>query len=93
MQLIADIRHRRLVHHPTVHGINDGQEVRPLDARALVQAGQIEELLWWRLDGLGRGRVKRLRLVCHGNLLSVRAFGADDRAAALRICVVALTQR
>ena len=30
-------------------GVDDGQEVRRLDARALVQAGEIEELLRGRL--------------------------------------------
>jgi hypothetical protein len=45
MQLIADARHRRLVHDPSVLGIDDGEEVGPLHAGALVQAGEIEELL------------------------------------------------
>jgi hypothetical protein len=45
MQLVADVGHRRLVHDPAVFDIDDGEEVRPLHARALVQAGEIEELL------------------------------------------------
>ena len=45
MQLVADVRHRRLVHDPAVLGIDDGEEVRLVHAGALVQAGEIEELL------------------------------------------------
>ena len=63
MQLVADVRHRRLVDDPAVLGVDDRQEVRLLDPRALVQAGEVEELLRRRLQGLGRGGVERLRLV------------------------------
>ena len=45
MQLVADVRHRRLVDDPAVLGVDDGEEVRLVHAGALVQAGEIEELL------------------------------------------------
>ncbi len=45
MQLVADVGHRRLVDDPAVLGVDDGEEVGLVDAGALVQAGEIEELL------------------------------------------------
>ena len=54
MQLVADVGHRRLVHDAAVLGIDDGEEVGLVDAGALVQAGEVEELL-------GPGVTRRLR--------------------------------
>ena len=45
VELVADVRHRQLVHDPAVLGVDDGEEVRRVDAGALVQAGEVEELL------------------------------------------------
>jgi hypothetical protein len=45
MQLIADVRHRRLMYDPATLGIDHGEEVRLVHAGALVQAGEVEELL------------------------------------------------
>ena len=45
VELVADVRHRRLVDDPAVVGVDDGEEVRRVDAGALVQAGEVEELL------------------------------------------------
>jgi plastocyanin len=45
MQLIADVRHRGLMYDPATLGIDHGEEVRLVHAGALVQAGEIEELL------------------------------------------------
>ena len=50
VQLVADVGHRRLVHDPAVLGIDHRQEVRPLHRRALVQAGEVQELLRLRAD-------------------------------------------
>ena len=50
VELVADVRHRRLVDDPSVLGVDDGEEVRRLDAGALVQAGDVEELLRRRLE-------------------------------------------
>ena len=54
MQLIADARHRRLMHDPATLGIDDGKEVRLVHAGALMQAGEIEELLGPGLPRLSR---------------------------------------
>ena len=59
VELVADVRHRQLVHDLTVLGIDDRQEVRFLDARALVQAGEVEELLLRRSHRLFGRAVKR----------------------------------
>src|SRR5947208_1348787 len=45
MQLVAHVGHRRLVDDPAVLGIDDREEVGLVDAGALVQAGEIQELL------------------------------------------------
>ncbi len=45
MQLVAHVRHRRLVHDPAVLGVDHGEEVGLVHAGALVQAGEIQELL------------------------------------------------
>ena len=58
MQLVADVRHRCLVHDAAVLGLDHGEEVRLLDAGALVEAGEIEKLLGRRLDRVGGGRVE-----------------------------------
>jgi hypothetical protein len=52
VEFVADVRHRRFVHDLGRLGVDDGQEVGRVDARALVQARKVEELL--------RGRVQRL---------------------------------
>jgi hypothetical protein len=52
VELVAWVRHRKLVDDPTVVRIHDRQEVRGTDAGALVQAGEIEELLGGRLHGV-----------------------------------------
>jgi hypothetical protein len=41
MQLIADVRHGRLVNDPPVFGVDDGEEVGRLDAAPYVHAGEI----------------------------------------------------
>ena len=77
VQLVADVRHRRLVDDPAVLGVDDGEEVGRVDAGALVQAGEVEELLRRRLQRLGRRGVERLRLVVmvlHGS-----SFGSIPR--------------
>jgi len=51
------------VHDPSVLGVDDGDEVGRLDAGALVQAGEVEELLRWRLLRFPRRSVERCRLV------------------------------
>ena len=72
VKLVADVRHRRLVDDLPVLGVDDGQKVRRVDARALVQAGEVEKLLGRRLRGLrggaeeGRGAVR-----VHGFLLGL----------------------
>ena len=63
VQLVADVRHRRLVDDAAVLGVDDGEEVGLLDAGALVQAGEVEELLRRRLHRLLRRGVERLGLV------------------------------
>ena len=52
VQLVAEVGHRRLVDDPAVLSIHDGEEIRLLHAGARVQAGEIEELLRWRLARL-----------------------------------------
>jgi hypothetical protein len=59
VQLVADVRHRRLMDDPAVLGIDHGEEVRLVHAGALVQAGEIEELLGTGLTRLLRRRVER----------------------------------
>src|SRR5687767_6335396 len=59
VQLVADVRHRRLVQDPPGFGVDDGEEVRSLDPRAFVEAGEVEELLLRRLEGLLRRAVER----------------------------------
>jgi hypothetical protein len=70
VELVADVRHRQLVHDPPAVGVDDRQEVRRLDSCALVQAGEIEELLRRRPERLLRRRVERRGVVgVHGGLL------------------------
>jgi hypothetical protein len=54
VQLIANVRHRRLVDDPAVLGVDNGEKVRGAYARALVQAGEVEKLLGWCLARLLR---------------------------------------
>ena len=58
VQLVADVRHRQLVDDPALFSIDDGEEVRRLDARALVQAREVEEVLRRRLHRRLGGRVE-----------------------------------
>ena len=44
VQLVADVRHWRLVHDPALLRVDHGEEVGCFDPGALVQAGEIEEL-------------------------------------------------
>ena len=56
VELVADVRHRRLVDDATLFDVDDGEEVRRVDAGPLVQAGDVEELLVRGLKRLlGRG--------------------------------------
>ena len=63
VKLVADVRHRQLVDDPTLLGVDDGEKVRRFDPCALAQAGEVEELLLWRLHRLLRRPVERRRLV------------------------------
>jgi hypothetical protein len=74
VQLVADVRHRRLVEDPTMFGVDDGEEIGLFDPGALVQAGEVEELLRRRLLGLLWGAVeRRAGAVCvHHDLLGIR---------------------
>ena len=63
VQLVAAVRHRRLVQDPSLLGVHDGEEVGLVDARALVQAGEVQELLRRRLQRLVRRSVERCGLV------------------------------
>ena len=66
-----------LVHDPPALGVDDGQEVRRLDARALVQAGEIEEFLRRPLERrLWRGveRWGAVRMTCDLLVPSPKSF-------------------
>ena len=78
VELVADVRHRQLVDDPALLGVDDGEEVGRLDAGALVQAGEVEELLGRRLHRLLRGAVERRGLV-----VMLRAWDASFQMAAL----------
>ena len=54
VQLVADVRHRSLVEDLSFLGVHDGDEVGRVDARALVQAAEVEKLLGRRLHRLLR---------------------------------------
>jgi hypothetical protein len=71
VQLVADARHRRLVQDLALLSVDDCEEVGRLDARSLVEAGEIQELLLGRLLGLRRRGVERRSgaMVVHGLLL------------------------
>ena len=71
VQLVADVRHRRFVQDLALLGVDDRDEVGCLDARALVEAGEVEELLLRRLLGVRRGAVERWSgaVLVHGLLL------------------------
>ena len=64
VQLVAHVRHRRLVHDPALLGVDHGEEVGRLDPGALVQAGEVEELL-------RRGQERLLRRAVEGGGLPV----------------------
>jgi hypothetical protein len=77
VQLVADVRHRQLVNDPAFFGVDDGEEVRLGDARALVQAGEVEELLLRRRDRVLRRAVERrgsVVFVLHGVSASSRSW-------------------
>ena len=68
VQLVADTRHRQLGDDPAVLrrvriGADHGQEVGPIHAGALVQAGDVQVLLVRRLDRLVRRGEQRCALV------------------------------
>ena len=65
-----------LVDDPSLLGVDDGEEVGRLDARAFVQAGEVEELL--------RRRLQRLlgRAVERGGLVVLRVHGCSFHVAA-----------
>ena len=52
VQLVPDVRHRRLVDDASLLGVDDGEKVRRLDTGALAQAGEVEVLLLWRMHRL-----------------------------------------
>jgi hypothetical protein len=62
VELVADVRHRQLVDDLAALGVDDGEEVGLLDAGALVEARQVEELLLRRLHRLLRRTVEGLGL-------------------------------
>jgi hypothetical protein len=41
VKLVADVRHRQLVHNPALLCVNDREEVRRTDAGALMQAREV----------------------------------------------------
>jgi hypothetical protein len=61
VQLVADVRQRHLVDHAPLLGVDDREEVGLLDTGALVQRGEVEELLLRRLHGLLRRAVEARR--------------------------------
>ena len=68
MQLVADVGHLGAVHDLPVGGrdgvdIDDGDEVRAIDAGALVQGRDVHELLGRLLARHLRGRVPRAAAV------------------------------
>ncbi len=70
VELVAYVRHRQLVHDPSFACVDDRQEVRRLDARAFMQAGEIEELLRRPLERLlGRGVERWGAVRMHSDLL------------------------
>ena len=79
VELVADVRHRRLVDDPAFLGVDDGEEVGRVDARALVQAGEVEELLRRRLERFVRRGVERSGFMVHDDLLGLGSL--PERAA------------
>ena len=59
MELVADVRHRRLIDDPALFGVDHGEEVGCLDACAPVQASEVEQLLRRCLQRLLRRSVER----------------------------------
>jgi hypothetical protein len=54
MELVADVRHRRLVDDPSVLSVDHGEIVGGAHASPLVQASQVEKLLRLRMARLLR---------------------------------------
>ena len=83
VQLVADVGHRHPMHDPPLLGVHHRQEVRLLHARALVQAGDVQELLDGRAGGLlGRGVEGRARFAhCRLLVLSQSTNTVDQRRA------------
>ena len=61
VEFVAGVRHRRLMNDPSLLGVDDGEEIRRVHACALVQAGDVEELLGGGLHRLLRGGKKGSR--------------------------------
>ena len=92
MELVADVRHGQLVDDARVRvrarrRVDDGEIVGRLDARTLVEAGDVEELLGWgveRLVGRCEKRGWRLGLVVRQERLPPSVLGDSRRAARTR---------
>ena len=98
MQLVADVGHRRLVDDAAVLGIDDGEEVGLVDAGALVQAGEVEELLGPGRDAPPPATRRTRRGCCAGRARSSRdslRFNGSFRAglAAARLAASFSTSR
>jgi hypothetical protein len=68
VQLVADVRHRKLVDDASLLGVDHGEEVGLLDAGAPVQASHVEDLLRrgaCRLGGRGVKGVGVVGVVAH----------------------------
>src|SRR5437016_5378865 len=66
VELVADARHRQLVDDLAILGVDDGDEVGCLDTGALVETGEVEELLRRRLHCLLRRTMEGSGLVVFG---------------------------
>ena len=66
VELVADVRHRQLVHDSAVLGVDHGEEIRLVDAGPLVQAGEIQVFLRRSLHRLLWCVVERRTVVGHG---------------------------
>ena len=82
MQLVADVRHRRLVDDPAVLGIDHGEEVGRAHPGALVQAGQVEELLRRCLMRLLPARRGTTRVACWSASLIASLLATSCQASA-----------
>jgi hypothetical protein len=71
VELVAHVRHRQLVDDPAFLCVDDGEEVGRVDSGALVETGDVEELLRRRaLRFPGRGVQGERLLGWHLVLLS-----------------------